>query len=80
VRKGSSWLRLRVAHALILCGTHRMRVTLPHPLELACFDMDEPSATERLASVCGTCPLPEPDTGAWSGNPFKRSASGAPAF
>jgi hypothetical protein len=55
-----------------------MRVTLPHPLELAPFDVDAPAAVERLASVRGTCPLPE-DTaaGSRSGRALKRTTSGA---
>ena len=53
-------------------------MTLPHPLELAPFDVDAPAAMERLASVRGTCPLPE-DTaaGSRSGRALKRTTSGA---
>ena len=54
-----------------------MRVTLPHPLELAPFDVDAPAAMERLASVRGTCPLPEDTAASRSGRAFKRSTSGA---
>ncbi len=55
-----------------------MRVTLPHPLELACFDVDEPAATQRLAPVCGTCPLPEAaDASGRTSRALKRSASSA---
>lgn len=65
-------------------------MTLPHPAELACFDVDAAATVKRLASVTASCPLPPgllpaasappsaldaiSTTGA---HPIKRSASGA---
>jgi len=70
----------------------KMQVTLPHPAELACFDVDAAATVKRLASVTASCPLPPgllpaasappsaldaiSTTGA---HPIKRSASGAAA-
>lgn len=51
----------RCSYALRLKGFMRprkMHITLPHPVELSCFEVDSAAAVRRLSGLSDSCPLP----------------------